>query len=299
MSIFEQLKNGKQKNQLLRPVQQERTNSEALRPENPLLKQQQVLGNQAMLRFAQSYPLGLPNASLYPTGGACHTCPAHVQPKLTIGQPGDKYEQEADRIVEQVMRIPEPQVRRQANDQEEEELVQTNPIAGEITPLIQKQVEEEEEELLQTKEADTQTPQVDPKLATKIHSLRGRGQPLPKSVRSFFEPRFGYDFSQVRVHTDARAIEIARTLNARALTSGYNVMFAAGLYTPETYEGYQLLAHELTHVVQQVGKSSQSNKGPCGIYTVRKRHLTIGITASLRRKSAAATTAPFSFFQRK
>jgi hypothetical protein len=85
----------------------------------------------------------------------------------------------------------------------------------------------------------------------QIHSLRSGGQPLSQSLRNFFEPRFGYDFSQVRVHTDAQAAESARTLSARALTVGHDVVFGAGQYAPETTAGQRLLAHELTHAVQQ------------------------------------------------
>jgi hypothetical protein len=77
-----------------------------------------------------------------------------IQAKLTIGQPGDKYEQEADRVAEQVMRMPEPQVQRQPEEEEEEELIQTKPLAEQVTPLVQRQIEEEkeEEEILWTKE---------------------------------------------------------------------------------------------------------------------------------------------------
>jgi len=79
----------------------------------------------------------------------------------------------------------------------------------------------------------------------------GSGQPLPPATRAFFEPRFGYDFSQVRVHTDAPAAESARAVNALAYTVGRNIVFEAGHYAPETNRGRSLLAHELTHVVQQ------------------------------------------------
>jgi hypothetical protein len=175
-----------------------------------------------------------------------------IQAKLKIGQPNDIYEQEADRVAEQVMRMPEPEV----NPEEEgEELIQTKPLAEQITPLVQRQVEpeeeEEEEEILQTKEVLGQTPEVIPDLESRINSIRGGGQPLPESVRDFFEPFFGYDFSQVRVHNDARAVESASALNAQAFTLGRDVVFGAGHYAPSTTSGKRLLAHELTHVVQQ------------------------------------------------
>jgi Domain of unknown function (DUF4157)/L,D-transpeptidase catalytic domain len=81
--------------------------------------------------------------------------------------------------------------------------------------------------------------------------LRSPGQPLDKTTRAYMEPRFGHDFSQVRVHTDARAVESARAVNALAYTVGRNVVFGVGQYATGTMEGRRLLAHELTHVVQQ------------------------------------------------
>lgn len=79
----------------------------------------------------------------------------------------------------------------------------------------------------------------------------GGGQPLPASVRNFFEPRFGYDFGHVRVHTGGLAGDRARDLNALAYTSGRDIVFGEGQYAPATTEGRRLLGHELTHVVQQ------------------------------------------------
>ena len=222
-----------------------------------------------------------------PCDGGCPRCAPIIQPKLIIGQPDDKYEQEADRVADEVMRMPEPRLQRQAEEEEEEEeLIQTKPLAEQITPLVQRQVEpeeeeeeallqpklgtnaeypiqrqveeEEEEEILQTKVNRSQALEVGPDLESRIQALRGGGQPLPKSARSFFEPRFGYDFSQVRVHTTSRAAETARELNARAFTRDRDVVFRAGQYAPETREGKKLLAHELTHVVQQNNRVSQT-----------------------------------------
>ena len=182
--------------------------------------------------------------------------PKTIQTKLIISQPNDRYEQEADRVAEQVMRMPEPRLQRQVEpeEEEEEETLQTKPLANQITPLIQRRIEpEEEEEPIQAKQTNGQTLRMSPILQTQIHSLRGGGQPLSPSLRNFFEPRFGHDFSQVRVHTDAKATESARAVNARAFTIGRDVVFGAGRYAPETSKGGGLLAHELTHVVQQNG----------------------------------------------
>ena len=83
--------------------------------------------------------------------------------------------------------------------------------------------------------------------------LRSPGRPLDLAPRTFMEHRFGHDFSQVRVHTDAKAVESARAVNALAYTVGKDIVFGADRYTPGTSEGRRLLAHELTHVIQQGG----------------------------------------------
>jgi hypothetical protein len=88
-------------------------------------------------------------------------------------------------------------------------------------------------------------------------ALRSPGQPLDPAARSCMEQRFGHDFSQVRVHTDARAAESARLVNALAYTVGRDVVFGAGLYAPATESGRTLLSHELAHVVQQRGTAFQ------------------------------------------
>jgi hypothetical protein len=208
-----------------------------------------------------------------------------IQSKLKVGRPGDIYEQEADRVAEQVMSMPEPQSQRQPVEEEEqvqakpiaeqitplvqrqpeeeeekkeEEQVQAKPIAEQITPLIQRQPEEEEkkEEELQAKATAGQTGEVSSGLESRINSMKGGGQPLPESTCAFFEPRFGYGFGQVRVHKDSQAAEAAHAVNARAFTVGRDIVFGAGRYAPETTEGRRLLAHELTHIVQQTGVKS-------------------------------------------
>jgi len=133
------------------------------------------------------------------------------------------YEQEADRVADEVMRMPEPGVQRQVEpeeeEEEEEEILQTKPLVDQITPLVQKQVEQEEEEEKELQAKSTLS-EVSPNLESHIQSLKGSGQPLPESVRTSFEPRFGYDFSHVRVHTDSHAKEAARAVHARAFTMG-------------------------------------------------------------------------------
>ena len=110
----------------------------------------------------------------------------------------------------------------------------------EITPLVQRKIEDEE---------------AGSDIDLQINAIKGGGQPLPESVRNFFEPRFGHDFSKVRVHTDSKAAESARAVNAFAYTVGRDVVFGLGQFAPGTLEGRKLVAHELTHVVQQGGSS--------------------------------------------
>jgi len=203
-------------------------------PADRILFLQRTIGNQAVQRLIKSGTL---------------------QAKLRVGQPGDKYEQEADRVADAVMRMPEPQVRRQVEpEEEEEETLQSKPLTNQITPLVQLQRQEEleeEEELLQTMEISGENVDITPDLESRIQALRGGGHPLAESERGFFEPRFGYDFSQVRVHTDAQAAESAKAVNARAYTVGQDVVFGMGEYAPNITEGQKLFAHELTHAIQQ------------------------------------------------
>jgi hypothetical protein len=245
-------------------------------------------------QFSQTCPLTLASPRACPFGGACHTCPAPVQAKLTISQPGDKYEQEADRVADRIMSMPEPagrlqracsecedEVQRQPEEEEEEEvsakLLQRQPEEEEeeeevSAKLLQRQPEEEEEEeTVRPKAQPGQTTQATPAVTAKINALHGGGQPLSPSSRAFFEPRFGHDFSQVRVHSDTRAADTAKVVNARAFTVGRDVVFGAGQYTPDSQGGRRLMAHELTHVVQQAPnmgmyKSAALETSPQALY---------------------------------
>ncbi len=120
---------------------------------------------------------------------------------------------------------------------------------------------DEEEKPFKTKRDVNTTPEVTNNLKSQIQAIRYGDQPLSKSERAYFEPRFGVDFSQVRLHSDAQVAESARGVNANAYTlgqdvvfgTGQDVVFGTGQYTPGTGEGRRLMAHELTHVVQQSG----------------------------------------------
>jgi uncharacterized protein DUF4157 len=146
------------------------------------------------------------------------------------------------------------QVQRQEEPEEEKEILQAKPLAQEITPLVQRQVvpeEEEEEEELQAKATSGHISEVNSNFESHIQSFKGGGQPLSENDRTFFEPRFGRDFSNVRIHWDNAATQVNQELGARAFTHGRNIYFGAGQYTPKSREGRRLLIHELTHVVQQ------------------------------------------------
>lgn len=172
---------------------------------------------------------------------------SHIQPKFKIGVPNDKYEQEADRVADQVMRMPE-----HAGSG------RTGITSNIIIPNVQRlcagcQGDLEQNYMVQTKVASGHTVAVTPNVANGIQSLKGGGQPLPETNRNYFEPRFGHDFRQVRIHTGSRAADLARGINASAFTLGQEVVFGAGQYRPHSSDGQRLIAHELTHVVQQDG----------------------------------------------
>jgi len=157
--------------------------------------------------------------------------PVNFQTKLVVNAPGDAYEQEADRVADQVMRIP--------------------PLQRACTSSGKHPKPPNQAEQLQTNSIPESAPEstMAPPIVHEV--LRLPGQPLAAATRAFFEPRFGHDFSQVHVHTDTRAAEAARAINALAYTSGQEIVFGAGQYTPCSESTQRLLAHELTHVVQQ------------------------------------------------
>ncbi len=152
-----------------------------------------------------------------------------VQAKLTVGAPDDAYEREADRVADRVMRMPAPEAAENMPVLRREEETAIQRLCPECEEEVRRQPmeEEEEEELVQTKAVPGRTPEVTPGLASRIQALRGDGRPLSESARAFFGPRFGHDFSLVRVHTDSRANEAARTVNAR-FTLGRDIALKAG-----------------------------------------------------------------------
>ncbi|MCK5013328.1 MAG: DUF4157 domain-containing protein [Candidatus Omnitrophica bacterium] len=229
------------KNSPLR-IQRTKSSQSMKTPADRILFLQRTAGNQAVQRLIKS--------------GA-------LQAKLRIGQPGDVYEQEADRVADAVMRMPEPEMQRQVDEEEEEEekTLQTKTIADQITTVVQRQIEETEEKKkeekkvpVMTKSLSGETPQISDNIEECLSRTKGLGVPLPADTRTFMGERFGADFSAVGIHTDNETSRVARTLNAEAFTHGRDIYFGAGKYSPGTLAGKRLLAHELTHVMQQTGK---------------------------------------------
>jgi len=172
-----------------------------------------------------------------------------IQPKLTIGAPNDSYEQEADSVADKVMRMAQPGFQLQPMQISS---VQRKCDACEEEKGVQRMCAhcEEEEKGVQRKETEAEVP-AGKELDSYVNSLDTGGTHLPVDARTYYEPRFGYDFSRVRIHTDSVAAKSAKSINALAYTSGNNIVFGSGQYSPETDSGKRLLGHELTHVVQQ------------------------------------------------
>ncbi len=174
---------------------------------------------------------------------------ASIQTKLTVSSPGDSYEQEADHVSDRVMRMPEPQPRTACSCAAGCSKCQT-----EQRPQADKRV--------QTKRAPaSEAEQVAvPPVVQELSA--SPGQPLDSVTRGFMERRFGHDFGQVRIHADEKAAEAARAVHARAYTLGQNVVFGAGQFAPGTQAGKSLLAHELTHVLQQGAQGPALQRQP-------------------------------------
>jgi len=226
-----------------------------------------------------------------------------VQPKLSLGKPGDKFEAEAESKADRVMTMAisageSTHIYRAGNDissmvqlQSEEEEVQMQPVEeeeqlqakneeeeesiqlqaeeelqtqsiGEEEKLVQRQLESDEEELqAQTVEEKEEIQrkgnsvrnngEVTGSFETKLSGTKSSGEPLSGSVQNFMEPRFGADFSNVRIHTGPEAAELSSGINAQAFTHGRDIYFNEGKYDPDSSSGKHLIAHELTHTIQQ------------------------------------------------
>lgn len=206
-----------------------------------------------------------------------------IQPKLTIGQPDDVYEQDADRTAAEIMQMPTPlahsALQRQDDGSEltipmgstrqhqDDEPLLPKAIAPFIPPIVQRSVNDDDplqrspnlqqpaaSEPLTSEPLTSEQTTPSSSLDRRLSAQSGAGSALSSDVRSFMEPRFGFDFSQVRVHTDSEAVQMNRELSAQAFAHGHDIYFGSGTYEPGSEAGKTLLAHELTHVVQQTGE---------------------------------------------
>ncbi|WP_445632599.1 hypothetical protein NSTC745_04147 [Nostoc sp. DSM 114161] len=195
------------------------------------------------------------------------TQPQPIQAKLTIAEPGDKYEQEADRVASQVVQqINTPSAAQstqgkslQRQDAAEEE-IQTKPSISVLqrSPIptqVQLEAMPEDEELqaksiLQGRDARG-AGEASTDVESAINSARGGGMPLDGGLQQSMGQAMGADFSGVKVHTDSQADQLNQSIQARAFTTGQDVFFREGEYKPGSRSGQELIAHELTHVVQQ------------------------------------------------
>jgi hypothetical protein len=216
-----------------------------------------------------------------------------VQAKLTVSQPDDPYEKEADHVAESVMSMPETVAPSAKKDEQEkvqlkeeeqhEEIVQPKLQAPQITALQRKEddatiqpklsavIQRSEDSNYETVSADAgcdstvqckanniniqrsgrAPPQSTGNFESNLSNSNGSGSALPDSTRSFMESRFNANFGDVRIHTGSTAETLSRDINAQAFTHGNNIYFNSGKYSPHTSSGGQLLAHELTHTIQQ------------------------------------------------
>ena len=211
---------------------------ELARSESSLLRR-----DYSLFSFGDSFIQRKPGCSC---GGTCPDCKKKkkldelVQTKLTIGKADDRYEREADLMADVVMGMSE---------------ARSNNIKKSGVPTIQKSTQ-----------GGCSVSESNVDLAGSLARTRNSGSPLPPETRMFMESRFRADFSKVRVHNYTASYAMSRELGAQAFTHRYNIYFNRGYYDPQGFRGRHLLAHELTHVLQQTGvgvsRSSTSSGSP-------------------------------------
>ena len=190
------------------------------------------------------------------------------QAKLKIGQPDDRFELEADRVADQVVSKshtnvstkPEtgPVIQKKCTTCSEDEKLQKKPLTETITPVIQKAPDQ-----------PSASNGVSDSTTSKINETKGSGKAMDGETQDFMESRFDSDFSQVNIHTDDNATQLNNELNAKAFTVGNDIYFNEGQYKPHSHTGKHLLAHELTHTIQQNGlrRKIQKKDDPLAIET--------------------------------
>lgn len=221
-----------------------------------------------------------------------------VQTKLSIGQPGDAYEKEADAVANAVVNrsgnVPAVQQktdgvqRSTLTSSAEDEKLATAEGRMEKDKMIQRSAEapakepeeklqtmpekeeeikkkpEEEEQIGMKAESGSRGGHASPALAARLHGSKGGGRPLSGKTLQHMETAIGADFQSVNIHTDPDAVEMNKSLRAQAFTHGKDIYFNDGKFNPETTEGKRLLVHELTHVVQQGGPEVQPQMDKVG-----------------------------------
>ncbi len=209
-------------------------------------------------------------------GGGCPRCQSKlpIQTKLSVSHPGDVYEQEADRVADQIMRTPAPALQRKCA---------SCTAGGRTCPKCAA----EEKNLVQRKAPPPAANESGVSVSENFLGDLGPGEPLDAAARNFFEPRFGQDFSRVRVHTDARAAESAAAVNASAYTIGKEIAFGRNQYAPSSDAGQRLLAHELAHTIQQRGSQSVRRQRASGSATT----VTVQATGNCSVAQGSALTA--------
>lgn len=175
-----------------------------------------------------------------------------IQPKFTIGTPGDKYEQEADRVANQVVQpIHAPSANQAHPSQAIQRLAMPDEDELQRSPSLQRNtLEEDELQMRPTPEAVAGGPASD-SLESAISQARGSGQALDPNLKQQMGQAMGADFSGVTIHADSQADQLNRSIQAKAFTTGKDIFFRQGAYQPSSRDGQELIAHELTHVVQQ------------------------------------------------
>ncbi len=227
---------------------------------NPIQRLQRTMGNRQVSQWIQARRL-TPQGTVIP-----------LRRKLKVSAADDLYEQEAHRLARQVISMPDAVTENSAQHplspkEDKDKIAQAKPLADSITSFVQhKGLEDSEEEkpvMAKSNRAKTGNFEVEGDVETRIMQSKGSGISLPEHVRTFMEPRFGVDFSAVRVHTGSNAIKLNRDVGAAAFTHGSDIFYGAGS-SPENLE---LTAHELTHVVQQGGaaiRRKHSDRVPAG-----------------------------------
>ena len=231
-----------------------------------------------------------------------------IQPKLAFGRKGDQYEVEADKMADKV--VGNNAESNSVQKKENEEEIQQKPLASEVSSLVQKveateeeqpvqkmeeeeavqakcddcekeeQVQkQEEEEAIQSKSENSSSTNNSTSFEGKLRGGKG-GQKMDAGTLGEMESGFGADFSHVNIHNDSEAAQMSQEIGAQAFTHGNDIYFNKGKYNPNSKEGKHLLAHELTHTIQQKGmvqKKIQAKKQSCAASSFRQYYLQNGI----------------------